>query len=111
MSELFELSNQEAKPRRNLLFTPPSKAMLCRQVLWKKCRQADPNPVVLADFYKYDEEFSPGTVYKAAKKLVTSGILERQDISYACIVKGKERTSCRIAVKFVQPFTSASRVW
>jgi hypothetical protein len=110
MSETFTLQD-ELVARRSILFAPPSKAMRCRQALWMKCQQANPNPVVLADFYKYEEEFSPGTVYRAAKTLVRHGILERQDISYGYIAKGQERTSYRIGVKFVEPFISSSRKW
>jgi hypothetical protein len=110
MSGPFTLAN-ELEGRKNILFAPPSRAMRCRQALWMKCRQADPNPVILADFYKYEEKFPPGIVYQAAKKLVTSGILERRDIPYTRIVKGKERTSCRIGIKFVEPFASSSRSW
>jgi hypothetical protein len=110
MSGPFTLAN-ELEGRKNTLFAPPSRAMRCRQALWMKCRQADPNPVILADFYKYEEKFPPGTVYQAAKKLVLSGILERRNIPYTRIVKGQERTSCRIGVKFVEPFVSSSRKW
>jgi hypothetical protein len=110
VSEPFELKD-ETRGKRSLMFAPPSKAMLCRQALWMKCRQANPNPVVLADFYKYEEEFSPSIVYRAARKLVRNGLLERSDVSYGYIARGQERTSYRIGVKFVEPFTSVSRKW
>jgi hypothetical protein len=110
MSEPFVLSNPE-KTKQSLIFAPPSKAMLCRQALWAKCRLADPNPLVLTDFYKYDEKFSPNIVYQAARRLVLRGLLERRNVPYSYLAKGKERTGYRTAVKFVPPFESGSRFW
>src|SRR4029077_12254089 len=111
VSELFELKNDQPKGKRGGLFAAPSTALLCRQALWTKCKQSAPNVVILSDFYKYQTKFPASTAYRAAKVLVTGGILERLDIERVLITKGKKKTSYMCAVRLVEPFTSASRKW
>lgn len=94
------------------LFVPPSRAMKCRQMLWTKAKLAHGKPVILTEVVRdYKEEFPKAEIYKAAHTLVNHGMLKRDDISWGVVVRGKEKTRYRCAVRFVPPFTSASRVW
>jgi hypothetical protein len=94
------------------LFAAPSRAMKCRQMLWVKAKLAEGEPVVLADIVRdHKEEFSKSEIYHAAHSLVNHGLLTRDDTSWGVLVKGKEKTRYRCAVRFIAPFTHGSRVW
>lgn len=105
MSEDFALD-----PDLKKLFKAPSRAMNCRQLLWSAAAK-EKGPVVLADFVRDHEEFRPGEIYRAAYTLVTHGILTRDDVSWAVVERGTERKRYRYAVRYVEPFTNASRKW
>ena len=94
------------------LFTPYSRAMNCRQLIWSVVKGAD-GPVAVMDIIRDHKEsgFKKMEFYKAARALVIHGILMREDISWGVVVRGKERTRCRCAVRMVEPFTNASRKW
>jgi len=109
MNEDFALTPEQ---ERKKLFAPPSRAMKCRQMLWIAARLAGEKPVLLTDLVRdHKEEFAKSEIYHAAVALVTHGVLARDDVSWAVITKGKERTRYRCAVRYVTPFTSASRIW
>ena len=96
-------------PRK--LFRRPSRAMKVRQLIYSTCKAID-GAMVLADFVRdHKGEFKSNEIYRAAHVLVTHGILTRDDISWFELVRGKERTRYRVAVKYVEPFSSASRKW
>ena len=97
-------------PKKNRLFTPPSNSMLCRQALYRQCAQSD-HPVILCEFYRFDSDFSPGTVYRVAKSLVRHGILTREDVAWTKVINGNKRTTYKCAVKYLPPFSNASRKW
>ena len=85
--------------------------MKIRQLLYSTCKAVD-GSVVLAEFVAdHKEEFRSAEVYRAAKVLVTHGILTREDVNYGFLEKGKERTRYRYAIRYVEPFTSASHKW
>ena len=107
MNEDFSLIAEDRK-----LFLPPSRAMKAREMVWAAAKVAEGNPVLLTDLVRdHKEEFKKNEIYHAAVALVTHGVLARDDVSWAVITKGKERTRYRCAVRYVTPFTSASRVW
>jgi hypothetical protein len=107
MSENFTLSAED--PRK--LFRRPSRATKARQMIYSKAKAAEDKPVPVADLVRDNPEFHSAEIYRAAKVLVTHGVLTRSDISWAALEKGTERTCYRCAVKYVEPFTEASRVW
>lgn len=106
----FELSNDGAPPVSHhpdrLAFAPPSNAMRCRQAVYSAV-VASGDAVLLRDLAR-DLEFRSATVYRAAKKLVTSGILARRNV-----VSHPYGTALRplIALAYVQPFEPSSRKW
>lgn len=104
----FELSNVEEIRK---LFRQPPRAMQVRQLVWSEAKAK--SPVVLADLIRdHKEEYRASEIYRAARMLVTHGILTRADISWAVAGRGKERIHYRQAVSYVEPFTSgASRKW
>jgi hypothetical protein len=108
MNEDFVLSSSEETRK---LFRPPSRAMKCRQLIWATTKATGENPVALADLVRDHEEFRASEIYRAARALVLHGILTREDISWAELVGGRERTRYRYAVRHVEPFESASRHW
>ena len=93
------------------LFRPPSRAIKCRQLVYAKAKEIG-KPIAIADLVRDNPEFRSAEIYRAARALVTHGILSREDISWAVLEKGSERTRYRAAVTFVEPFTAnTSRVW
>jgi hypothetical protein len=107
MSEGKEFALEETRR----LFRRPSRAMKIRQLIYSTAKAAD-GTVVLADFVAdHKEEFRSSEIYRAARVLVTHGILTREDTSYGVIEKGRERTRYRYGVRYVEPFKSASRKW
>jgi len=106
MSEDFVLTDADTRK----LFRAPSRAMNCRQMIWSAAKEK--SPLVLSEFVRdHKEEFHSAEIYQAAYVLVTHGILTRSDISWTVVEKGQERIRYRQAVKFVEPFTNASRKW
>ena len=83
--------------------------MRCRQLVYSEAKEGA--HVAVADLVRDNPEFRSAEIYRAAQALVTHGMLTREDISWAVIEKGEERTRYRCAVRFVEPFTNASRVW
>ena len=107
MSEDFTLTNEDTRK----LFRRPSRAMRIRQMIWKSAK-ATPDPIALADLVRdHKGEFLSAEIYRAARALVKHGMLTRNDINWAVIEKGSEKTRYRCAIRFVEPFTNASRVW
>ena len=105
-----------AEDTRRKLFRPHTRAMKCRQMIWSEAKAravaAGGEPVPLADLVRdHKGEFRSAEIYRAAKTLVTHGALTREDISWAVIEKGSELTRYRCAVRYVEPFTEASRSW
>jgi hypothetical protein len=81
-------------------------------MLWTKAKLADGKPIILTDVVRdYKEEFPKAEIYKAAHLLVNHGMLTRDDISWGVLVKGKDQIRYRCAIRFVEPFTNASRAW
>jgi hypothetical protein len=108
MSDDFVLTDEETKK----LFRAPSRAMKIRQLIWSKAKEGAPARVILSDIVRdHREEFLSAEIYKAARHLVLHGFLTREDVSWATIEKGSERKHYRYAVRFVEPFTNASRKW
>ena len=108
MSEDFTLTSEDA---RRKLFRRPTRAMKCRQMVYSIAKAAG-TVVPVADLVRdYRGEFKSAEIYRAARALVTHGILARDDVSWAVLEKGAERTRYRCAVRFVYPFTESSRVW
>ena len=106
MNDSFTLTNEDTRK----LFRRPSRAMQCRQMVYSKAKGAG-IPLSVADLVRDNPEFRSAEIYRAARSLVNHGILTREDISWAAIDKGAERTRHRCAVRFIEPFTEASRVW
>jgi hypothetical protein len=108
MSDDLVLTSEETRK----LFAPPSRAMKCRQMIWSAAKAAGEKPVALTDLARdHQGEFRRSEIYRAARTLVIHGILTREDISWAEITRGKERTRYRYAVRHVEPFQNASRCW
>lgn len=107
MADEFTLQAQETRK----LFRPHSRAMKCRHMIWSAANRAGAESVAVADLVRDNPEFKSAEIYRAAKFLVTHGVLARKDITWAVIEKGSERTRYRCAVRLVPPFTDASRSW
>lgn len=86
--------------------------MQCRQTVYSKAKAALGIPLPIADLVRDNPEFKSAELYRAARSLVTHGILTREDISWPILGKNKEKTLYRCAVRFVEPFTvDSSRKW
>lgn len=103
----FELRNEPPMPfvhdlSTRRLFRPPSKLAVCGQAIWTHLKQMKPEPVTLVDLRLNIGPFDYGSsdIYRSARALVARGFAEKTSVSWSAIVKGKERTYHRIALRF-----------
>ena len=58
-----------------------------------------------------DLGYGSSDVYRSARALVSHGFAEKTEVSWSAIVKGKERTYHRIALRFPSEDRMVDRQW
>jgi hypothetical protein len=110
----FELDNGTDLPPverpDRALFAPPSRAMLCRHAVYSSVKKNRPERVLLRDLAAdLRGAFPSSTVYRAARRLVSAGVLARKDVWDA--VRNDSKLRALIGLEYVDPFTLSNRKW